>query len=61
MPRKTTNKSTKAPMRSTERTGGGVKLLAGGNHQIAKADGDAPMQAYIAAMPSGLRTTERFD
>ncbi len=25
-------------------------LLAGGNPQIAKADGDAPVQAYIAAM-----------
>lgn len=32
-------------------------LLSGGNPQIAKADGDAPVQAYIAAMPgwkSGL-------
>ena len=28
-----------------------VKLLAGGNPQIAKGDGDAPVQAYIAAMP----------
>ena len=27
------------------------RLLAGGNPQIAKADGDAPVQAYIAAMP----------
>jgi hypothetical protein len=26
-------------------------LLAGGNPQIAKADGDAPVRAYIAAMP----------
>jgi hypothetical protein len=26
-------------------------LLAGGNPQIPKADGDAPVQAYIAAMP----------
>ena len=26
-------------------------LLAGGNPQIAKADGDAPVQAYIAAIP----------
>jgi hypothetical protein len=26
-------------------------LLAGGNPQIAKAEGDAPVQAYIAAMP----------
>ena len=29
----------------------GVILLSGGNPQIAKADGDAPVQAYIAAMP----------
>jgi hypothetical protein len=34
-----------------------VVLLSGGNPQIAKADGDAPVQDYIAAMPgwkSGL-------
>ncbi|HEX6241387.1 MAG TPA: DUF1801 domain-containing protein [Polyangiales bacterium] len=28
-----------------------VALLSGGNPQIAKADGDAPVKAYIAAMP----------
>ena len=28
-----------------------VVLLSGGNPQIAKGDGDAPVQAYIAAMP----------
>jgi hypothetical protein len=33
----------------------GVKLLSGGNPQIAKADGDAPVQAYIAAMPQWKR------
>jgi len=27
------------------------RLLSGGNPQIAKADGDAPVQTYIAAMP----------
>ncbi|MDR6533615.1 hypothetical protein J2800_004381 [Caulobacter rhizosphaerae] len=27
------------------------KLLSGGNPQIAKGDGDTPVQAYIAAMP----------
>jgi hypothetical protein len=31
------------------------KLLAGGNPQIAKGDGDAPVQAYIAAMPGWKR------
>jgi hypothetical protein len=30
---------------------GPVKLISGGNPQVAKADGDAPVQAYIAAMP----------
>ncbi|MFY8095844.1 MAG: DUF1801 domain-containing protein [Niveispirillum sp.] len=29
----------------------GTVLLSGGNPQIAKADGDVPVQAYIAAMP----------
>lgn len=28
-----------------------VKLLSGGNPQIAKADGDAPVQAYFDALP----------
>ena len=30
---------------------GKVRLLSGGNPQIPKAEGDAPVQAYIAAMP----------
>ena len=32
-----------------------VRLLSGGNPQIAKADGDAPVQKYIAAMPGWKR------
>jgi hypothetical protein len=37
-------------------------LLAGGNPQIAKADGDAPVQAYITAMPGWKRDLgERLD
>jgi hypothetical protein len=36
-----------------------VKLLSGGNPQIAKADGDAPVQAYIAAMPGWKREIGR--
>jgi len=32
-----------------------TKLLSGGNPQIPKADGDAPVQAYIAAMPGWKR------
>ena len=34
-------------------------LLAGGNPQIAKADGDAPVQAYIAAIPGWKRGVGR--
>ena len=34
-------------------------LLSGGNPQIAKADGDAPVQAYIAAMPGWKREVGR--
>jgi hypothetical protein len=39
-----------------------VKLLSGGNPQIPKGDGDAPVQAYIAAMPGWKRGLgERLD
>jgi hypothetical protein len=34
-------------------------LLAGGNPQIAKGEGDAPVQAYIAAMPGWKREVGR--
>ena len=36
-----------------------VALLSGGNPQIAKAGGDAPVQAYIAAMPDWKRDVGR--
>ncbi len=36
-----------------------VKLLSGGNPQIAKAYGDAPVQAFIAAMPGWKRDVGR--
>ena len=39
-----------------------VKLLSGGNPQIAKGYGDAPVQAYIAAMPGWKQALgERLD
>ena len=39
-----------------------VALLSGGNPQIAKADGDAPVQAYINAMPGWKRdVAKRLD
>ena len=34
-------------------------LLAGGNPQIAKGEGDAPVRAYIAAMPGWKRDVAR--
>ena len=34
-------------------------LLSGGNPQIAKADGNAPVRAYLAAMPGWKKTVGR--
>lgn len=46
----------------TAQKGEEVVLLSGGNPQIAKGDGDAPVQAYIAAMPGWKRGLgERLD
>lgn len=57
MPRKTTpTKSTNAAAKPAD---GGPALLSGGNPQIPKADGDAPVQAYIAAMPGWKSDTGR--
>ena len=45
-----------------EGKGKAPRLLAGGNPQIAKAEGDAPVQAYLRAMPGGKRAIgERLD
>ena len=44
-------KPRKAVAKSSARKAAKPKLLSGGNPQIAKAYGDAPVQAYIAAMP----------
>ncbi|TQM10489.1 hypothetical protein FB548_2692 [Pseudoxanthomonas sp. 3HH-4] len=38
------------------------RLLSGGNPQIPKGDGDAPVQAYLAAIPGWKRAiAERLD
>jgi len=42
---------TAKPRKPLPKSPSGVVLLSGGNPQIAKAYGDAPVQAYIAAMP----------
>ncbi len=74
MARKTSKNSTKDVKKAAvKRTGakvaksrarklgrrGDSKLLAGGNPQIAKAYGDAPVEAYIAAMPGCKRDIGR--
>ena len=53
------SKPRKTVPKSQSRTGAQPALLAGGNPQIAKADGDAPVQAYIAAMPGWKRELGR--
>ena len=49
----------KPPRKAPARKGAKPVLLTGGNPQIAKADGDAPVQAYIAAMPGWKRDVGR--
>jgi hypothetical protein len=59
MPRKSATKSKSPPkagakakpIKVREGEKSAVVLLSGGNPRIAMADGDAPVQAYIAAMP----------
>ena len=45
---------------SAKRVSAKPKLLAGENPQIAKAEGDAAVQAYIAAMPGWKRDVGRL-
>ena len=53
------DRSARSRRRANESTAGGAPegpvLLAGGNPQIAKGRGEAPVQAYIAAMPGWKR------
>jgi len=58
------NKTSKKPAKvakttAAKRVVAKPALFAGGNPQIAKADGDAPVQAYIAAMPGWKRDVGR--
>src|SRR5690606_37320721 len=49
----------KAPTKHATKTAARPTLLAGGNPQIPKGEGDAPVQAYIAAMPGWKRDLGR--
>lgn len=51
MPERKTKPRAPAGTPATDRNGRPVILLSGGNPQIAKGDGDGPVQDYIAAMP----------
>ena len=48
---KASRRARKPSVGTPENSAGEVVLLSGGNPQIPKGDGDAPVQAYIAAMP----------
>lgn len=63
MAKKATKKAIKNAVRSSTRVkaaaAGTPRLLSGGNPQIAKGEGDAPVRAYIAAMPGWKREVGR--
>jgi hypothetical protein len=43
--------TSKTPANAAKKPAGQPALLSGGNPQIPKGEGDAPVRAYIAAMP----------
>jgi hypothetical protein len=55
---KATKRSTKAA-KATKAPAAAPRLLSGGNPQIAKGEGNAPVQAWIAAVPDGKRQLAR--
>lgn len=56
MPAKKATKKSPAKARKPLKPGAdGIVRLSGGGPQIAKGEGDAPVQAYIAAMPGWQR------
>lgn len=59
MPSKPAKKTATKSNRARPRKRTGPVLLSGGNPQIPKADGDAPVQAYINAVPGWKRELAR--
>lgn len=60
MPTKTSKKSPKTAKKSaSKRVAAKPKLLSGGNPQIPLGYGEAPVRAYIAAMPGWKRKVGR--
>jgi hypothetical protein len=59
-PKTKSGKAPKAPKKADARPRARKpSLLSGGNPQIAKAEGEAPVQAYIAAIPGWKRDVAR--
>ena len=56
---KTSTQSAKVAKNAAKPVAAKPTLLSGGNPQIAKGYGDAPVQAYIAAMPGWKRDVGR--
>jgi hypothetical protein len=59
MPGTTAKKSLKIATKTGAKRGAKPTLLSGENPQIAKADGDAPVQAYIASIPGWKQDISR--
>ncbi len=60
MPKRTSTGSTKVTRKPAAKRGGAKpKLLSGGIPQVAKADGDEAVRAYVAAMPGWKRDVGR--
>ncbi len=54
-----TRRMAKRPPRKSATPRAKPRLLSGGNPQIAKGDGEAPVQAYLAALPGWKREVGR--
>ena len=54
-PKTVAKRAPRAKAAPKPKSGAAPVLLSGGNPQIGKADGDAPVQAYLAAMPGWKR------
>jgi hypothetical protein len=54
-----TSRTTRSAAKGTTAGASGARLLAGGNPQIAKGEGDGPVQAWIAAVPGWKQEAAR--
>ena len=59
MPKQPAKQAAKRSSKARPRKSAGPVLLSGGNPQIPKGDGDAPVQAWISAVPGWKRELAR--